>query len=572
MKSHTMTRTALLSLALTVSAAPGLAQFPPAGGYQSGSTPTNTIPWQPGITSTERIVFGNIAGDLLPGALALVDGKAIGIFDPEIHKSAFLVETGVNDLDVVAAVGDGPAGMALARSDGVWLYEWDTVPNAPVTFVKTLLAAGSFANLDLLRAGAVDGAGRQDLIGASGATVRLLLDSGSGWADAGSFTAGGTVREIDLIDWDSNSATRAHIAALIDTSAGKTNVQIWEPNGSTPPVYSLDETFVGYAAGGYLAAIPPTTGDPSARLAWSANVNGIGSLLLVLSPGGSRVNCGTLPPSPDSLTSAIYTNQSGLSRVDLLTTSTADTNARLYEHRNATPPYSLVNPLIWTAGSTVLPGDGTPAFGDVTRDRVPDALIARGLHDELYFFAGAEPNLLFFSGEAAWSAPTLYVDSEGFGVTVQKPSGAENYSHWQLLLWKSENGTALNQETVANYKYAIQTGTQQHLYTDLDLGETETVCLMGFDEAYFLTVRLILLNGDTIVSATSGIHSGFAQDDAMAAAMNPNGLTQQYFAIADGTCGQPPGTAGFVPLPSLPPIVNNLPPQITSLVPGPPVP
>ena len=91
-----------------------------------------------------------------------------------------------------------------------------------------------------------------------------------------------------------------------------------------------------------------------------------------------------------------------------------------------------------------------------------------------------------------------------------------------------------------------------------------------FDEAYFLSVRMIELDGgDQILASTPAIHAGFATDADTADNMNPGGgIVPIFFQKSNGTSCNKPGVPGFVPLATLPPLDSGV-PQIPAMVGGP---
>lgn len=557
-------------LVTTLLTSPALAQFPPAGGYQVSGT-LNVIEHDVGFGSIGRTVFGPVAGAKIPGAVTMLDGDVHGIFDPTAHNSLFLIVEDANDFDLAGpATSDGPAGVVVALSSGLWLYELDPDPLTP-DFVVTLIEDGAgFQDLDMVRAANLDGQGRNDLMVVDGTTVRVLLDSGSGWSSSGSFDVGSVPRDLVAIDWDSSASTDRHIAVHLDQS-----VQVWEPSASSPP-YVLDEGFLGYGVGGHLAAIQATTADPNVKLAYVTPVTGVGDYLLLLTPGGGRTNCGVLTTTVGntrSLASSVYVSGSA-SRVDLMATQLGVPNADLFLMRNANPPYDLPTPQVeWDLPGSIHAADGRPAFGDVTMDRVPEGLVGSTMLDEFYCFLGqplqvdpTSPLTGTFNSAAITSSPHFFVLNINNPTSVAPPY---DFTHWQLLLWRSDNGTVLNRQALANNVFPLGKDAQQNPLADQDIGAALDLgsgnpC--AFDGAFFISVRLIKLDGDSIVLSSSFTHGGLATSETVKATINPEELEEM---AVTGCSGQLPGGPGFVPLPDIPAIAEQASPQIPAMVVGP---
>ena len=150
-------------------------------------------------------MLGEFAGNVMPGALALVGDKAVYLFEPAVHKDVTLVEaSGVNDIAALAPGAPGRARRHAPRQDRRALLGEPRTSSSrdPGEIETSSIATGNFADLDLVRSGNINGAGRDDVVGANGANVHVLLHSGSGWAAGSSFQAPGTVRDMGVIDWD----------------------------------------------------------------------------------------------------------------------------------------------------------------------------------------------------------------------------------------------------------------------------------------------------------------------------------------------------------------------------------
>jgi hypothetical protein len=541
-------------LALALCATPALAQFPPTGGYQLDYEKQVALP---PFTNASRIVFGEIAGGKLPGALALVDGVAYGVFDPETHDVAFPIETGVIDLDVVAAVGGEAAGMILARPQGLYRYEWDSAVGAspPITS-----ASISSLVVDLVRTADVDGQGLEDIVCAAGSTVHVLLESGGTWNSAGTFTAGGAVRDLVSIDWDGDPSSRLHVAALVELAGGGTRVEIWGQQAGGG--YVLDETFGG-AQEGFLAPLHATTAEPVPRVAWTTDITGLGSYLLLIGENGERINCGQVAP-PAALGSALLRDTaSGLSRMDLMTISTQDVDARVYEYLSGTPPYSAGSPLVHATGSTVSAGDRAAAFGDATADHVPDILVARASTNELIFVAGQQPSLASVQGSDAWSLPTLHGTNDRLGVRIKIPSDLPTtINRAQLILWAGTNGT-LQAQALKNHKYEIPSG-QSWMWAWVDLAAGEEVCDGGgdgvsLDYEYYIDVRFVVVSddgdGDDVLDGTSSLHAGVLYTEEAGIELNVTCSGNQSGGVKFLPLATLPGTGGQ--LPEIPPLTDG---------------
>jgi len=556
-----------------------LAQIAPPGGYGTASPPhTFTGPFE----DTDRIVFGPTVGDLIPGAAVLAGGKVFGLFDPAFHKTVFDVEVGqtVTDMDLVPpAVSDGSAGFALALGGEVWLYEVDTDPNGSAPFVETLLHTFG-SDVDMLRAGDVDGDGDQDLMCVLGAQLKFLIDTGSGWSTSSNldFTASGTPREVAAMRWDVAAPTTPFVAVQLAQS-----VEIWRLALSQPPSFVLDETFLAAASGGYMALMPATTTDPVERLAWSSplpNVQPEQQVLMVLSKGGQRELCGqfkegnpSVNTTPNALVSGVLTLNNS-SRADLLTTALLDDMVRVYPY--VTPDYyELAAP--WVIGATGSPSPSSfPGFGDATGDGIPDAMVANG---DLYFFTGQESRLAHgtildpINGEDAWSDPTLSENGSSdswFDITVDLPSTG-SFTYVQILLWESADGLYLERQTKKNYVYEIEQLVPDPVtgYFPLRLSlEGVQACNTTpplFAGAYYVSLRLIQLSGtDQIVAASEAIHGGFAADPTVL----PNLVGGEPVEVAQMCGATAASRPSFVPLAALPPIENGLPPQILPIETG----
>ena len=466
MKLMTTPFSLLSALGMAAFAVPGIAQGP---GYQLDEDPDNEIKLGGPFSTVERVVFGHIAGFQLPGAVALVDGDVYGIYDPGAHNAAFVIEdtATVNDIDIVTAFEDDPAGILLACNDALWLYEWDSTTSTN-PFTATNLAAGSYANLDLIRTGDIDGSGLEDLVGVKGSSVHLSIDSGSGWAHSTTITAGGTVHEAIVIDWDNNGSTQGHIAVLLDTK-----VEIWAHDGGTATTYSLAETFLGATSTGHLASLPRGGTVAYDRLAWHAPVNGAGDFLMLLSSGGARVNSGAFPFVPNAVLAAVHDDGA-----DLLATQAGSALSRIYFPDGTTGNYTLTPPVSkkWNTFTNLLSADGDIAFGDISGDGVPDGLVASTVENDFYFFSGAVPAVAVNTpGGSTWSDPVLDGNHDQFRITVDVPNDTTGYTDWQMLVWRSEDGTELEAEAIANYRFALGTaGGTQDLAVDLAFAPTST--------------------------------------------------------------------------------------------------
>lgn len=515
--------TTILSLLLPLSVA---GQSIPGDGY-SLAEGTDPIPWPTSELGTagdfHRVVFGSFTGDCSPDAAALVGDMAVLLFQPEMHKAVFEIETGVLQIDAVKPpLPENPWGLALAKSNGIWLHQH---PSS-----LTQIASGSPWNgLTILRSGNFDNAGFDDLVGASGSNIHVLLHDGSSWSSGGSFATSGTVYAVVPVQWDTNDG---HEMGIL-TSAG---VEVRDAAGT------LVKSFPGASSGGLLAPIAPMASYGQGRLAWSFPTAS-GPLLLVCHPDGNRTNCGPFLNPPATLSSGIYFASSSSRRVDLLTMASGDLNARWFMHEGSGNPYTpnALADETYAVGGAYPVGSCQPAFGDSNGDGAPDLLVGRPAEDAFYYVGG---RMRSFGGTAddppggnAFVAPVIVqhpdTDVLHFRTHLILPANS-NWGHVLVQVWRSEDGDELVTQAVANNTFSIALkdegelfepsipGTHMQVWVDLPDEDLEDCEL---ENAYFVTVRLVNLNSaGHIVQGSASVDAGFASTDLIDA-ITPFGST-----------------------------------------------
>lgn len=567
---------AVLALAGSASAIPLQGQ----GGYEVVPD-GNKIAWPTAFLGTpgnfRRIVTGEFAGDSIVGALALVGDRAVYLYEPAVHKDVTSVKaSGVNDIAALAPASPGvPAGMLLAATDALYVSTLNIVAGSIGT---ASIATGNFADLDLVRSGDINGAGLDDVVGANGANVYVLLESGSGWAAGSSFQASGTVRDMVVLDW--NGTGQGDIAILLNQS-----VEIRQSNGT------LIESRNGVAPGGYLTYIPPSPTYSTERLGWTVPLPSPSTnhALVVLSYPGVGVNCGIFDAVPASLHAAVFKDAPGGTRVDLLTSSPVNTEAKTYSEQASSPPYTAASSLMtYVLGPERDAGDGPPVFGDITLDGVPDTIAGRGATDDFRIVLGRPPTLGTEVGIEAWVEPRLVHDVDNkpwFSITVNL-GDLQGYNHLQATLWwsgddggQSEFGEFLEPEALKNYAFGSLTANESvDVWMPLvePLGEfVESEGQMGacqFSEGFALTVRLVSWagTGNPVTAASSPLHGVFGLDPiTMGNMIPPNSPLEIDWE--ELPCIQTPGV-GYTPVASLPPKRNDLPPIVPAISYGPSAP
>ncbi|MEM7305458.1 MAG: hypothetical protein AAF682_02250 [Planctomycetota bacterium] len=486
--------------------APALAQIP-SGNYAPNEA-VNAIDWPPlPITQGGAFQSAHLApffGELSPDGAVHRGGKAFLVQSAPFHATVLeLSTTGVLDIAPVEPSHAYEAwGLAMANASGVELYQHP----GPVS---TIASTSAWQGLSCLRAADLDGAGMGDLVGAKGSDFATLTHDGTGWTASATFSALGTILDVQAVNWD--GVNEEEIGIL--TTAG---VEVRNGSGT------LLAFFAGPATEGLLAAIPPMEGFTTGRLAWAYPHNG-DELLLICDYGGSREDCGAFAYAPATLASAVYKDASGARRVDLITGSETDLYMRYFQHQPddnpPPPPYTPDDDdSKIELGGLYPPSSCRPAFGDITGDNVPDLMLGRHNDDVLYFVGGVKKNVggIPISSAAPFVLPSRIEDTAGdmwFVTHLSLPTDLTPYTHVKMQLWWSTDGIDLESGAVPGGNavfeldemtgdYQPDTGVAADMKVALPLNSGEGCWLTN---GYYLTCRLVELDTQNRVVGGSGI-------------------------------------------------------------------
>lgn len=236
---------------------------PPPGYVPPDPVDPYAIPGLAGRT-VGRTVSGHFTGDDVLDLALLIEGEVLVLSGRELYLSFATAWTGVNDLDVIPAAGpDRQDGLVFTDASGLHLGWWDLTTH---DFDDELVSAGAWAGSPFVRAGAVSGAGRTDVVGVSGSGSQVLVLAAqapqpglpltfAALPGAGFTVAGESILALTTVEW--NGVAPPEIALLTDQA-----LRIETIAGADLVVQST-----AGAPGGQLATLRQA-GTPAQRLVW----------------------------------------------------------------------------------------------------------------------------------------------------------------------------------------------------------------------------------------------------------------------------------------------------------------